>query len=84
MSESEQIMKRILKDLNIPMEKVKGWSCPQIEILNCESVIDDGYEKLTGKVFYIEYYCENKVAIEYENNLIWFRDGEYKLIENNN
>lgn len=83
MSESEKIMKRILNDLNIPMEKIKGWDCPQVEILNCESVINDGYGELIGKIFYIEYFCENKIAIEYENNLIWFRDNEYKSNGNN-
>lgn len=84
MSESEKIMKRLLEDLNIPMEKVKGMNYPQIEILECESVIDDGYEELIGKIFSVDFYCEDKVAIEYENNLIWFKDGEYKKVENNN
>lgn len=78
MSNNENFLEKVLKELNIPTNEPK---IERVKILSAESVKDDNYEELIGSTFIVSFKCEDRVGIEYNNDILWLKSNEYEFVE---
>jgi hypothetical protein len=74
-------MEKVLTELNIPNNKHDESKVERVKILDMDSIKDDNYEDLIGLTFVVSFKCEDRVGIEYNNEVLWFKSGEYEFVE---
>jgi hypothetical protein len=81
MKNTENFIENILKELDIPINKYDESKIEKVKILSAESIKDDNYEELIGSTFIVSFKCEDRVGIEYNNDILWFKSSEYEFVE---
>lgn len=81
MNESENAIKNILRGLDVPIVESKNLKYKKVKVLNCESIINDGYEEIIGKNFNILFEFKDTIIIEFNSENISLKTGEYEIIK---